>query len=154
MTIRIGMTALLSAVLFLAFGAQAADYDKVKKERKTLMKSLSKENKALGKAAKAGDMATVEKTARNLASHFAGIANPCLFPKGSGEGSRTKPAVWTDWSDFEEKAKAARKLALLVAAQANAGDMEQAKKLAGGLSKQACGSCHKLYRAPKKKKKM
>jgi len=153
MKIRIGIVTLLSAVLVLASGAQSADYDKVKKERKALMKSLSKENKALKKAAKGLDPVATEMLARTLASGFANIANPCLFPRGSGPGSRSKPAVWENWPDFEEKSKNARKLALLIAAQAKAGNMGEASNLAGKLGKQTCSSCHKLYRAKKKKKK-
>jgi len=154
MKVRIGMMALLSAVLLLVIGAQGADYAKVQKERSDLMKNNSKDNKALGAAAKEGNMADVEKYARELAAQFASIANPCLFPKGSGEGTRAKPEVWTNWSDFEEKADTARKLALAVAANAKAGKMGETKTLANALAKETCNDCHKTYRAPKKKKGM
>lgn len=143
---------LVSSACLVASGALGGEYDKVVKERKALMKSISKDNKALKKAAKAGNLDAVEKDARRLASQFAQIANPCLFPKGSGAGTRAKPAVWTDWADFSVKATAARRLALLVAAEANAGQTDQAMASVKSLSKQACGSCHKVYRAPKKKK--
>jgi len=153
MKIRIGMMALLSAVLLLAIGAQGADYAKVQKERSDLMKTNSKDNKALRQAVKEGNMADIEKYARELAGQFAKIPNPCLFPKGSGEGTRAKPEVWANWSDFEEKADTARKLALAVAANAKAGKMGETKTLASSLSK-TCNDCHKTYRAPKKKKGM
>jgi cytochrome c556 len=152
MKTRVGMMALLSAVLLLVIGAQGADYAKVQKERSDLMKANSKDNKALGNAVKEGNMADVEKYARELAAQFASIANPCLFPKGSGEGTRAKPEVWTNWSDFEEKASTARKLALAVAANAKAGKTGETESLAGSLAKQACTNCHKTFRGPKPKK--
>ena len=151
---RIAVVALTASFMLLALGAQSADFAKVQKERSDFMKSVSSENKALRAAAKEGNMADVEKTARELASKFSNWANPCLFPKGSGEGTRAKPAIWENWADFEAKANTARKLALAVAAQAKAGNAGEAKTLANSLSKQACNGCHDDYRGPKVKKSM
>lgn len=152
METRIGIVALLAAALFLAFGVQGADFTKAIKDRQGLMKSNSSHLKALSAAAKEGNMADVEKLARELASNFGKIADPALFPKGStGEDTRAKPVIWEDWKGFEGKAATARKLAQALAAQAKAGKMAEAKTLAGSLGKEACTNCHKTFRGPKKK---
>ena len=128
--------------------------DDAKKARKALMKGISKTNKALRAANKDGDLAAVEKNALALQTEFGKIANPCLFLKGSsGKGSRAKPAIWENWSDFEAKAKKAGALASAVATQAKMGKAEETGALVKALGKEACNSCHKPYRKPKPKKK-
>jgi len=103
---RFAMAALTSAVMFLALGAQSAEFEEVKKKRSELMKGLSSENKAMRNAAQEGNMADVEKSARELASQFAMIPDRSLFPEGSsGEDTRAKPAIWENWTEFEEKAR-------------------------------------------------
>ena len=74
-----------------------------------------------------------------------------LFPKGTDRGelgakaTRAKPEIWSDWSTFETKLGALKKVASKVAD----GDMAAAK----GIGK-TCGGCHKLFRGKKAKKKM
>ena len=131
------------------FGGKNED---AQKARKALMKTISKTNKAMKAASKKGDMAAVEKNAAKLATEFAKIPNPCLFLKGSAKGSRSKAAVWDNWSDFEAKAKTSHKLAKAVASQAKMGHTSETGALVKAFGKEACGSCHKPYRKKKKKK--
>lgn len=150
MQIRIAVTVSLSLLLLFAATAPSAEFEAVQKERVELMKDNSSANKTLRAAAKEGNMDQVEESARALASQFARI--PELFPEGSGGGdTRAKPEIWQNWSDFEEHAENARKLALAVAAQAQAGNVKETQTLANSLAKQACSGCHEIYRAPKKK---
>ena len=154
MKIRFVPVALIAGLVLIASGAQSAEFDKVQKERSDFMKSISSENKTLRAAAKDGNMADVEKSASELASKFGKWADPSLFPKGSAEGTRAKPAIWENWADFEEKAATARKLAQAVAAQAKAGNVEETQMLVNSLAKQACNNCHDDYRGPRPKKGM
>lgn len=148
------IVSLIIAVCITATGPAIADQkDDAKKARKELMKSISKTNKAMSAASKDGDMAAVEKNALQLQEEFGKIPNPCLFLKGSAKGSRAKQAVWDNWSDFEAKAKTARTLASAVATQAKMGNAMETSALVKAFGKEACGNCHKPYRAPKKKKK-
>ena len=77
-----------------------------------------------------------------------------LFPKGSGGGkSRAKAEIWQDWNGFKAEAAVLKAEANKFAEVARTGDKEAIKKQAGMLGKAGCGSCHKKFRGPKKKKK-
>lgn len=77
-----------------------------------------------------------------------------LFPKGSGGGkTRSKAAIWTDWSGFEAAAAVLKVEANKFTKVARTGDKAAIKKQVGMLGKLGCGGCHKKFRGPKKKKK-
>lgn len=71
------------------------------------------------------------------------------FPKGSGEDevddSNAKQAIWSDWEDFEKKAKIfqqeSKKLAIIAKAGNEVAIKAQFKKTAG-----TCAACHKKYK--------
>lgn len=72
-----------------------------------------------------------------------------LFPPGS-KGKRTKPEIWTDWAAFVKAAEALEKATPGLVVAVKTGDKDKigaAVKMVG----KACGSCHKPFRAPKKK---
>ncbi|MEE8445689.1 MAG: cytochrome c [Alphaproteobacteria bacterium] len=118
------------------------------KDRRALMKSNSKANKAIKKATKAGDIATAKTQAMILVANADKIMG--LFPKGTGrdmlgaKATRAKPGIWKDWDSFKQKAGALKSVAMKVAA----GDMAAAKNIG-----KACGGCHKSFRGKKVKKK-
>jgi cytochrome c556 len=61
--------------------------------------------------------------------------------------SRTEPAVWENWDDFESKANALVDAANDLAQAAASGGFEAAR---GSVQDTVsnCGSCHRAYRAP------
>ena len=69
------------------------------------------------------------------------------FPKGSEKGEHTsaKPAIWTNFDDFQSKAKEfntqAKLLAEVTKSNDEAKDKEQFKKVAN-----ACKACHDKYK--------
>lgn len=93
-----------------------------------------------------GDVKSVANPAKAIARWIRQF--PTQFPKGSEQGhnTRARPAIWTDFADFQlhanNLADAADKLAQL----ANAGD-------AAGVAAQinvvgeACAACHRTYRS-------
>ncbi|MEE8333588.1 MAG: cytochrome c, partial [Alphaproteobacteria bacterium] len=88
---------------------QPASADPVK-DRRALMKSNSKAEKALRKAAKAGDAKAARKQAMIIVGNADRIIG--LFPKGTDRGTlsatttRAKPVIWKDWETFKQKPRA------------------------------------------------
>jgi len=93
-----------------------------------------------------GDVKTLEKPADALARWIKQF--PSQFPPGSDTGHDTKalPAVWSDSAGFQKAADnfvdAADKLAQLARAGDADGVASQVKVVGD-----ACGACHKTYRA-------
>lgn len=138
----------LLAGTFLVAGTSsvsAAQFDKVIEERQQLMKTIGGTSKAMRSAA---DAAAVAASADKLAELFARI-NADTFPKGSSDGSRSKPEIWEQWDKFADAAKSAAELAKSLAAKARAG--EDTAALVKGFGRNACGSCHRPFRKPKER---
>ncbi len=138
----------LMAGVFLVAGSSvvsAAQFDKVIEARQDLMKSIGAASKAMRSAA---DAAAVAASADKLAELFAKI-NAESFPKGSAEGSRSKPEIWEQWDKFTAAAKNAVTVAQSIAAKARAG--ENTADLVKGFGRNACGPCHRPFRKPKEK---
>ncbi|MBT5051275.1 MAG: cytochrome c [Rhodospirillaceae bacterium] len=118
------------------------------KERQATFKKISKANKAIKKAAKAGDKSAAMDQAKMIVGYADRLAG--LFPKGTDRGmlgkkaTRAKPEIWSDWDTFKQKLGDLRGVAVQVAG----GDLAAAK----GMGKR-CGACHKLFRGKKVKKK-
>ena len=138
----------LLAGTFLVAGmssVSAAQFDKVIEERQQFMKTIGETSKAMRSAA---DAAAVAASADKLAELFARI-NADTFPKGSSDGSRSKPEIWEQWDKFAGAAKSAAELAKSIAAKARAG--EDTAALVKGFGRNACGSCHRPFRKPKER---
>ncbi len=78
-----------------------------------------------------------------------------LFPAGTGPDkikTRAKPEIWRDWKKFEASAKKLQQETAKLVKIANGGDKKAAAAQFKAVGK-ACGGCHKLFRASKKKKK-
>jgi cytochrome c556 len=93
-----------------------------------------------------GDVKTLEDPAKAIARWIRQF--PTQFPKGTEEGHNTKalPAVWSDPDGFQKAAnnlaEAATKLAEL--AKADDSDAVAAQVKVVG---EACGACHRTFRA-------
>jgi cytochrome c556 len=140
----------------LSSATQIYSQEDVIEKRKKLMKANDKAGKALKKAVKAKDFATIEAKAKELAASMEKL--PSLFPKGStSEKSRATEAIWKKSDSFKGKAASLAEVAGMVAEAAAAKDADKvamlAKVIAGGQSASYCRGCHKSFRAKKKKKK-
>lgn len=93
-----------------------------------------------------GDVKPLEVPAKAIAKWAAVI--PTMFPKGSETGGNTKalPEIWSDSAGFQKVALQLGEAATKLATDAKAGDADAVTadtKMLG----QACGACHRTYRA-------
>ncbi len=78
-----------------------------------------------------------------------------LFPAGTGPDkikTRSKADIWRDWKKFEATAKKLQAETAKLVKIANGGDKKAVADQFKAVGK-ACGGCHKLFRAKKKKNK-
>ena len=124
----------------------------VVKQRMDMMVSMGKAMKSLnamvrGKAALDAD--TVARTARQIQDHGAKMTG--LFPKGSMQPpTESRPEIWTDWKRFESLATSLGAEAGKLAEAGAAGDRKAMAAQFRRLGK-VCSSCHKDFRAKKKR---
>jgi cytochrome c556 len=93
-----------------------------------------------------GDVKTLENPAKAM-QRWAAVM-PSLFPKGSETGGNTKalPEIWSDMAGFQKAAADLGVEAGKLAVAAKAGDADAVAALVKPIG-DACGACHKTYRA-------
>jgi cytochrome c556 len=127
----------------------------VVKDREALMKSNSDESKILAAVAKG--QAPLDAKAVAAAEKVDANAKVLLskFPAGTSEqdvkDGRAKAAIWMEWDKFTGFANQFQKAADELVVAAKSGDQKQFATKQAAVA-QACGACHKPYRAPEKKK--
>jgi len=137
----LGGVAVFAALLFSV--QVFAQVDK----RQALMKDQSASAKAIKGAVEAKDYATVEAKARDIMGTADKIVG--FFPKGSDTGkTKATPAIWEKSDDFGKAAKNLNKAASELASAAKAKDEAAVTAKVKGVS-DACGGCHKAFRAEK-----
>jgi cytochrome c556 len=93
-----------------------------------------------------GDVKSVANPAKAIARWIRQF--PTQFPKGSEQGhnTRARPAIWTNFADFKQRANdlanAADKLEQLAHAGDTAGVVAQISVVT-----EACSTCHRTYRS-------
>jgi cytochrome c556 len=129
----------------LTFSTQAFAQADVIEKRQKAMKSNSADAKAIKAAVEAKDYATIEAKAKDIMGTADKI--PSLFPKGSTKGkTKAKAEIWENSDEFAKDAKALSKAAGALAAAAKGGnDAEVGVKVKE--MGDACGACHKQFRA-------
>jgi len=140
------VTAALAAGAIAVEPATAAG---VIKERQDGFKQHVKNIKAAGEAAKQGTPSEAVGPAKEMAAFAKTI--PSLFPEGStgtGDESRAKPEIWSNWDDFVQAAEANADAAEALAVTAASGTAEEVGAAVKELGK-TCGACHDDYRKPK-----
>lgn len=116
-------------------------------KRQAVMKSNSADAKAIKAAVESKDYATIETKAREIMGNAEKI--PSLFPKGSTTGkTKATAAIWEKSDDFAKADKNLGKAASELAAAAKAKDDAEIGVKVKALG-DACGSCHKVFRAEK-----
>ena len=147
----LGMLAFAFALnTFVAAPALADGQMQVIKERKALMKTVSKSNKII-KRYKKGKASADEaiKAAKLLRRAMNDSIDERLYPKGStrpdveAKETRAKAKVISEWDNFVKAGKKSAKRVTKFIEVAEAGTEEEVKF--------ACGGCHKPYRGKKVK---
>ena len=142
---------ILAGVLFsflgVAVATQVFAQADVIEKRQDAMKGNSANAKAIKAAVESKDYATVEAKAKDIMGTADKI--PSLFPKGSTTGkTKAKPEIWEKSDDFGKAAKNLSKAAGELASAAKSGnDAEVGVKVKA--MGDACGACHKAFRAEK-----
>jgi cytochrome c556 len=90
------------------------------------------------------DDAVFNKAVHDLAA-LSGMVTEGFMPEGIPAGSRSLPDVWTNWSDFEQKAQDLQDAADGLVASVERGGFAAAKEMVQGTA-QTCGGCHRSYR--------
>jgi len=144
---------LFQAVFFmlavLAVAPQVFAQEDVIEKRQKLMKSNGADAKAIKGALESKDYATIEVKAKDIMSNGDKILD--LFPKGStSDKSRALPAIWEKWDEFSKNPAKVKKAANDVADAAKAKDDAALPAKVKALG-EACGGCHKNFRAEEKK---
>jgi cytochrome c556 len=125
-----------------------AQEDVIEKRQK-LMKANGADAKAIKGAVEQKDYATIETKAKDIAGNMDKVGD--LFPQGStSEKSRALPAIWEKPDDFKKNAAKVKQAANDVADAAKAKDDAALSTKVKALG-DACGACHKNYRAEEKK---
>ena len=149
------LTALVFGVLAGAVAYAAEDAKDVVKYRRAVMSAQFGHFKTIkaivrGKVGFTGQLAN-----QAMALELTGRGLTDLFPAGTGADkmkTRAKPEIWRDWKKFEALAKKLNAETAKLVKIANGGDKKAAAAQFKAVGK-ACGGCHKLFRASKKKKK-
>ena len=137
----------LFSFVSLVVSAQAFAQADVIEKRQDAMKGNSANAKAIKAAVESKDYATVEVKAKDIMGTADRI--PSLFPKGSTAGkTKAKPEIWEKSDDFGKAAKNLGKAAGELAAAAKSGDDAAVGTKVKALG-DACGACHKQFRAEK-----
>ena len=137
----------LFALLSLFISSELFAQADVIEKRQALMKGQSANTKAIKGAVEAKDYATIETKAKDLMGSSEKIVD--AFPKGSTKGkTKATDAIWEKSDDFAKAAKnlgtAAGELASAAKAKDEAAVPVKVKALGD-----ACGGCHKAFRAEK-----
>ncbi len=148
--IRIAVAVLAIAVAGTAVAQSAADG--AVKARKSHMQLYAFNLDQLGAMAK-GEVEYNAETASTHADNLVAIASVSMagyWPEGSAqgevEGSRALPALWTSGEDVMTKVAALNEA--VAGLSAAAGSDQAGLQTALGPVGEACGACHKAYRAP------
>jgi cytochrome c556 len=137
----------LFALLTLFISAELFAQADVIEKRQKAMKGNAENAKAIKKAAEEKDYATIETKAKDIMGVSEKI--PDLFPKGSTQGkTKAKDEIWEKQDDFKKAAKNLGKAAGELADAAKTKDEEAVKVKVKALG-DACGACHKAFRAEK-----
>jgi len=137
----------LLGFLTLAVSAQVFAQADVNQKRQDAMKGNSEAAKAIKAAVETKDYATVETKAKDIMGTADKIVS--LFPKGSTTGkTKAKPEIWEKSDDFAKAAKNLSKAAGELASTAKAGNDAEVGVKVKALG-DACGACHKQFRAEK-----
>ena len=119
----------------------------VVKERMDMMEAIAKSMKSIAEKMKSkSDLVGIKSDAESIAAHAPHIVH--LFPRGSMQKpTEARAAIWQNWSDFENKARALETESVKLAKQ-NTDDFAALTAQVQSVS-QTCSACHTKYRVKK-----
>ena len=141
------LTAVSILLSIIFYGSlSSADSHGIIKYRQNVMKST---------AGHMGAIVDILKNGLPLEAHVSDHARSMLqnsrmtllmFPEGSGKGrTKSKHAIWENWSEFESAAKNFERESAKLAEVAESGDMEALAKQVRATGK-TCSGCHRNFR--------
>ena len=144
---KMKLTAVSILLSIIFYGSLSfADSHGIIKYRQNVMKST---------AGHMGAIVDILKNGLSLKAHVADHARSMLqnsrmtlsmFPEGSGKGrTKSKQAIWENWSEFESAAKNFERESAKLAEVAESGDMEALAKQVRATGK-TCSGCHRNFR--------
>jgi cytochrome c556 len=148
---RLGAIAVATAVGFAAIATLVQAADPIT-DRRDAMKSNGAAMKAISEILKVdGAVADIAPQAAKL--NEVAMKLPTLFPAGSDQPqgkdpghTMAKPEIWQNQADFATKVKAFQDEAAMFNTAVAGGDMAAIKAEFDKVG-EACGGCHKVYRA-------
>ena len=125
-----------------------AQGDDIQKRRLLMENNNDAVVKALVKAVKEKDFAEIQVKVKGIMENMDQLVT--LFPKGSiSEKSRAKADIWEKWDEFSKLPGTVNKAAQALADAAKAKDDTEVGVKLKALG-DACNSCHRDFRAPRK----
>ena len=125
-----------------------AQGDDIQKRRLLMENNNDAVVKALVKAVKEKDFAEIQVKVKGIMENMDQLVT--LFPKGSiSEKSRAKAEIWEKWDEFSKLPGTVNKAAQALADAAKAKDEAEVGVKLKALG-DACNSCHRDFRAPRK----
>jgi cytochrome c556 len=136
---------LLSLFISSELFAQA---DEILKRRLLMESNNDAATKDISRLAKEGNFAEIQVKVKEIMDNMDKIAD--LFPKGSiSEKSRAKAEIWEKWDEFTKEPGKVKKAAQALADAAKTNNETEVNTKLKALG-DACASCHRGFRAPRK----
>lgn len=146
-------TGLFTAILLTAAQTAIADPKNEITYRRATMKALGGHMGALNTILSG----RVKRGKGSVLIHSRAIGNigkmsHTLFAKGTGKGkTRAKPQIWAKPSEFKRAIGAFKKASAKLAGVAKNGNLKTTKAAFKAVTK-TCGSCHKRFRQPRRRR--
>ena len=141
---RITIITLLILGLFSTISAHA---ESISNERVNLFRAMSKNMKAISQADNVKMALSAAKTLNKIANK---LSDSNFWPVNSGGGdTRARNEIWDNLADFNKKFETLKEATKNLVKIASLGDLRNTKDSFRKIGR-TCGSCHRVYRSPKK----
>ena len=141
---KITIITILTLGLFSTMSAQA---DSISNDRINLFRTMGKNMKVISQADNVKIALNAAKTLNKIANK---LSEPNLWPVNSGGGNtRAKSEIWGNLTDFNNKFESLKEATKNLVNIASLGDLKNTQNAFRKIGR-TCGSCHRVYRSPKK----
>lgn len=143
--LRIGFLCLF---FLIASSKVFAQGDPIEKRRQLMEANNEAATKSITRAVREGNYAEIPVKVKVIMDNMDNILD--FFPAGSlSEKSRAKPEIWEKWDEFSQQPSKVKKAAQELGEAAKTKDEMEVKAKLKALG-EACETCHKGFRAPRK----
>ena len=143
--LRIGFLCLLFLIASSKLFAQG---DPIEKRRQLMEANNEVATKSITRAVREGNYAEIPVKVKLIMDNMDTMLE--FFPAGSlSEKSRAKPEIWEKWDEFSKQPGKVKKAAQDLGEAATTQDEVEVKAKLKALG-EACESCHRSFRAPRK----